>query len=629
MDLETKISELVEVLENEVSTIDKNVFNPLEEAPQPAAPQPAGKFCYSAQLDNIIGKLQELNTGTNQNLIVELAALRTLANLINDRDGENEFNSLKMGYLIDISFFLKKLNFCHYDLPIQLLCSVLLDLDTDWLLKFFWKFLSLRIELFKVLQTDSNLNLSVVKHPGTLLIFVINYKIESLNLNNEKSRDLLKLNLLNLITDLFPHFDKLLINKNFEHNSNGLLNFRDKTARRDYGNNNNSNFYAMKDYYDLQRFLVNPLTPQLKSNLRLLSDFVLKVLLNFKSRNAANSNIYRFTEKKDDNSTENYLKNRNLESVSYYNEKQIHELYQLFNEGSIISTLRSSKGPRKTMITQLYLFINHLLNIYYDSSSTSSSQQLKTYKQTIKFALHDLLDLKRKLINEVDKATASTLSTISTSDVMWQDHVNSNFAKFGLEISEFRAADVDLAQNFEVKKKFWAAWGTPQLSRFWKTETGLGLLVEKSQDGSTEAQGTGDEQDTEADDWIGLRNNRRSQLFQFKNVNSATGVKGLSDAALKAEYDKQRASREQEKLEAKHAERLQRQQFIQEQSDRFQELERKRKLSSQDADLDYDEDAKRPRTSDTATSGTSAAAPGTAALTAAPGAPAAQVDLDY
>jgi len=540
-----------------------------------------------------------IKTESLKNLIVELSLSRVLSNFIDLKTSENDYNLKQIATLIDVSFYLKKNGDSHYDLPYELIKCVIKETSVDWLLKF-WNYFNMRIELIKNTKDDEVLQ--TTKHPGADFIITLNIMLKRYEYNNEPKREELKSNILILTSKLFPISDKHLINKSFNFNNERIneIKFNCKQIR--------SNF---KKFWNLQYFFIDPIKKldndsKFQMFLREVDD-VYQMIYEIENKengplNGGPSSKEKFRDAGSDNTLKNYIKSNltksKIEEIkNFYFKKEFNPSFYI-NETKFDEQITKDQTLRRVVLFQLYFFTCSMISLVNDTDIINN----KKYENKPIYGFVKIIQRKEKQLNQLkrdiqfifqslDKRIFFANQQMASSEITFLQLKIQQFKEFGENIYQECKVDDDkdydeLISIFnkygEFKKKFWAQYGTPAITKHWKIPTGLKLLVKDNGEGTSferinqelgklrnEIKNSTDMDVNNLNSWKALRLARKIHLFKFKHVNESTGVEGLFDPSLKEEDDKKRQIEELGRIEMETKRK----------EEEILELERKRKMS--------------------------------------------------
>lgn len=551
------------------------------------------KFKNNDIIDAI--KLEE-----SKELILELSLSRVISNFLSLKTSENDQNLKQIATLIDFGFYLKQNGDGQYDLPLVLTIIIFREAPVDWLLKF-WSYFDLRVENIKSTKDDQVLQ--GTRYPGSSVIMSLNLRINQFENNNEPAREVLKSKMLTFTSRIFPFADRFLINKKFDINSERTNEIRYKRAVR------NSNFNA---FWRLQTVFNAPLSafeiPRKIDDVFSDMDSVLRLISDIESKQRPHTSSYHkrgFKEPSADNSFENYtrlnLSNAKKEELKeFYSNKEFSPSF-LINEQKFNEQIRQDENLKKVILLQMYILCSFLISLVSDTDVMTNPKfavhKFRRFAKAVQPRISTLLQFKKELqflFQSIEKRIFFTNQQITISEFTFLKLKLDNFKDYEKIYEEFKADDEilgKLKKLGEFKNRFWAQYGTPQITKHWKIPTGLELLEKDAYNGTPDQideeikalrnsiENTDDENVKNLNSWKALRLARKNHLFKFKHVNEATGPEGLFDPSLKVEYDKKKqeedAKREKEEEEKKQEE-------LKKQEEERLELERKRKASEEE-----------------------------------------------
>lgn len=596
--LEEHIYEVSELIEDYVNDFveKKEWFDPIN--------NPITEFSEFKE-NNIVGAIKE-----EKNLVLELSSSRVLANFIDLKTSENDYNLRQTAALIDFSFYLRKEKESRFDLPHLLIAAIIRETSVDWLLKF-WSFLDLRADLIKYGKDDELLQAH--RFPGTTLIIALNLRLKQLEYNNETNRDFLKANILTLSSKIFPITDKYLMNKRFDFNQDIANKYilRNISQRRSL---------AYNAFWRLQPALANPIE-ELTSE-RAISDFmdnISKVYQTIYDIEASQHGPLQGAQSQpkdrtDDNTLETYNRANLIESKrdelrDFYSHKEFNPSF-FINERRFKEQLEKDEFLRRTVLSQLFIFSCWVTNLS-DSPEVQSNpkianHKLKRFSRMIKVA--HFLGLKKDIqyiFQSLDKKIFFVHQQLSLAEAKVL-HLKLTQYKDFTRVYESLKVDDELYTKYDKIKGFrgrnFHEYGTPQISRHWKTATGLDLLAKDISKGTPDqmdqelerlrdsVKNSEDEDVKNLNSWKALRLARKNHLFKFKQINESTGLEGLFDPSLKEEYDKKKQvedakhQKEEEERQAKLKieEEERKQEDLKRQEEEREELDKKRKASEEE-----------------------------------------------
>lgn len=546
---------------------------------------------------------------TEKDTILELSTSRVLANFIDLKTSENDQNLKQIATLVDLTFYFKENNQSRFNLPLLLICLIIKESSVVWLLKF-WNFFELRVDLIKGVKDGEVLQAN--KFPGTNFMVALNLKLKQLENSNEPNRDILRARVLSLSSKVFAISDRSMINRRFEFNeerSNELEIPRSNYRRSKYAT-----------FWKLQHVLANPIKEMVSE--RDIQDFMHNVEESFnliyeieKEQHGGPFEGVKSKEKENhDNSIEYYTK----ASLAESKKEELREFYAsrefspsfFKNEERFNEQLRKDKYLRRAVLSQLYFYACWVINLS-DSPEIQSgpkfaNHKLKRFSRMLK--LGSLLSLKKDIqyiFQSTDKRFFFVNQQFALSDQAFLTLKLSQFSDYVNVYDDFKVDEEfynQLEKIGQFKSKNFHEYGTPQISRHWKTSTGLDLLAKDESNGKSEQidkdlerlresiKTSTDENVKNLNSWKALRLARKKHLFKFKQVNESTGLEGLFDSSLKEEFDKkkqeeelQRAQEEEERQEKFKKEQEEREmEELKKKEEERVELERKRKASEEE-----------------------------------------------
>jgi hypothetical protein len=542
------------------------------------------------------------------------------------RASDNGQNYNHIALLIDLSFYLAEKGLFPFQTSLGLIKRLFNELPSEWLLEF-WPYLHLRTPYIKEKEPD----LAPNRGAGISLIVAINTKIDQLYENNEKSRDYLRSRLLKLRADLFPTFHTLLINKNYE------VNYERANESSVSKEAKGSLFYA---FWELQIFFQDPYDifadrPARRIPLRILSQHLETVHgAIFRIEKEKNG---PFSDRNTDPESDNRLEIYHRDDLTSEQKKSLQEFYDnkefspsfFVSEDKFKDQLRNNDTFRRTILTQMLIscsFIDSVLTklpLKPRKDAKPLHHKIVSLRANItKQQANEIVSTKLKvleLLKHIERRQLfSTRQVVELSEVYFLNQKTQFFIDFTNEFSAFEYDDKlkeVIVKRSSFKPRFWAAYGTAQITRHWKEQTGLDLLAkdesidwrdEIEQNLETLKSKIHDGESKDLNNWKALRLARRTELFKFKHANDETGIDGLYDLSIKTRLDEERSKKDEEtKVEEDKLKEEQRIQRLEEEKDT--DDDKKRKLSEEITD----ETRKKQRQDDT------------------PPSTALSVDLDY
>lgn len=589
----------------------------------------------SADLD-IINNIQDLtiynqkfpipeetdNTSTGTKFVNDVAIHSALSDLINQRATENGQNYKQIALLLDLSFYFEENELIILHGGLSLLQRLFIELPTEWLLEF-WPYINNRVPYIK----EKNPGLTTIRTPGLTFIIAINNRIDLLIGNNEKNRDILRSKLLSLTTDLFPTFNSYLINKFYDINTERLKDSQCNKNTRD-----KSLFHA---FWDLQSVFQDPYhafdRSQRRSRFSIFQNMERVVEEIYKIENELHGPFQGLgkpgaNDAESDNSLKAYKRTDLTEEQKnnlqeFYDKKQFNPSF-FVSEEKFNDQLRNDESFRRVIATQMLITLG-FIDIVISKLPVNKGRNAKPLPFKLQ-AIRDefskqeerrLVQIKiniLELFSNIEKRQFFIgRQIIEFSELYFASQKTQLFTDFANEFSPFECDEKlkeIILKRETFKPRFWAAWGTAQISKHWRTPTGLELLQSDKDDDWKKQFSSNLEklrdlvQKNNAKDlnnWKGLRLARRTELFKFKQADEETGIDGLYDPSIKQGLDEIKRKEEEERLEKeaklKEERAKQKSEEIEEQKKRKanEELtEESRKKSKSDesnelVDLDY------------------------------------------
>lgn len=578
----------------EVSELIENYINDFVEREVDVDPINTGLIDFTKFNGNTITEAIKLED--SKELILELSLSRVISNFLSLKTSENGQNLKQIATLLDFAFYLKQNGDGQYDLPLVLVIIIIREAPVDWLLNF-WGYFDLRIENIK--STKDNQVLQGTRYPGSSVIMSLNLRINQFENNNEPQREVLKSKMLTLTSRIFPFADRFLINKKFDINTERANEIRYKRAVR------NPSFNA---FWRLQNVFNNPLTafdiPRKIDDVFADMDSVLRLISDIESKIRPHTPLNKrgFKEPSFDNSIENYTR-LNLSSAKkdelkeFYSNKEFSPSF-LINEQKFNEQIKQDENLRKVALLQMFILCSFLISLVTDTNVMTDPKfavhKFRRFAKSLQPRISALLQFKKELqflFQSIDKRIFFCNQQLAISELTFLKLKLDNFKDYEKIYEEIKADDDILGKLNklgEFKNRFWAQYGTPQITKHWKIPTGLELLEKDAYNGTSEQidevieslrnsiKNTDDKAVKNLNSWKALRLARKNHLFKFKHVNEATGPEGLFDPSLKVEFDKKK---QEEDARREKEEEEKRQEELKRQEEEKLELERKRKAS--------------------------------------------------
>ncbi|KAH3673689.1 hypothetical protein WICMUC_003505 [Wickerhamomyces mucosus] len=569
--------------------------------------------------DKLTGEVEGL-TQDQTNLLVELSFARALSDLLNRKE-----SLIKVGLLIDLSIVFKEHGKAYYDILVLLIDYVLKYFTIDKLLEF-WNFIDLRVEQIRFLEgkryltllkdESQPISLKNVPHPDKIIFMDINIKLKHLHKSNEPNRDILSAKLLKLSSDIFTPFSKGLINSQFKVNS-------ERTDEYKITNDSAKRKTDFQTFWRLQTYFKNPygISKTVSGLFDVLNDLtqIFRLISNLEADNPER----RIRDADPDNRAEQYnridLSEENrLELQKFYDSKEFNPSFMV-NEARFQEQFKNDYLTRRTIMYQMYILIGFYYQLLTDRDSNKTVlesnrpefieiSRLKTNRRLV----DAVGDLKRKfgnMLKSIEKRVffVAAQARDNTEGYLLVNKL-SDF-KFLLKTFQFYNLDDVFLEKFDKQTRFpvrfWAKFGTSEISNHWKIETGLEKLEKQDFDYDlvdlpSQITKLGDEleqnpQLKELNTWKALRLARRFDLFKFKHVDGFTGLQGyfqpeLKDQLLATRKEKERIEKEEKETE-KEKEKQEREEKEKDQqngkeadvADIDGEESRKRKLDDEEA----------------------------------------------
>jgi hypothetical protein len=507
-----------------------------------------------------IKEFGNFSTHRKKELLVELACSKVLANLINLRDASNDYNYKHIALVVEMGFYLKQIGLARFDLPYLLTQIAINELPVDWLLRF-WSFFEYRIHEYRDIRPGEAL--APTRSAGVTMIITLNLKLRELRRNNEPRRDLLKDKVLYLTSQIFPLFDRCFINKKFEHNM-------DSKNEHPIPKGDKGLFYS---FWDLQEFFQDPIsfvksfnhTDSLKGQIFSVIEH-LRRIEHKKCGPLPGSQAFRQRSVTDtDNTLERYerqdlsesqrvqllaLANRDFSPLFFIDKEKFYE--QLEGDASL----------RKIVWIQLYIvsgYLNYILQGRFTRSSVNSKIDKFQEQYGKRGQLIFLKDVQQDTRRILQHCYPGLMRCLRIYDIIGLYHVNQrlqNYKTFDTYFEELALDDEfwdSMKKRTTIKQRYWAKYGTSEISKHWLINTGLELLEKEDSKGSVAGIGKeleslrDEDKDNELHTWKALRLAKNVHLFKFNQVNDAIGFEGLFDPDLKKEFDDKVAKLDEEK----------------------------------------------------------------------------------
>ncbi|CEP21563.1 unnamed protein product [Cyberlindnera jadinii] len=497
-------------------------------------------------------------TEGGKNLYMELTFSKVLANFINLRDSENNYNYRQISLLLELSLYLKKNGEARFDLPYILVCHIISGLTVTWLLEF-WPYFDLRSAELAMLK--DNERLSPTRSSGVTMMIMLNLKLRELNCNNEPKRDLLKDRILLFTAQIFELFNRSTINKRFDQNLN---------LKREHhlDRNESGSFFS---FWDLQEFFQDPLhfiqsfsrPESCRTQIESAFDTVRRI-----EEKIRNSPGFARKNKPRGNSLEIYeavhFTDEQKARLVEYSQRGFNPLF-LIDKEKFNEQLENDTSFRKIFLVQLYISLAHVNHILFGEVDRIVSRQFERFKSkytpsSLGF-FKDLLNNVKALLKRIYPELAKTLSLLEEQQLSLLNQKAVNFKSFDVLFEDFALSD-DFWDTYKktiaIKPRYWAQYGTAEISNHWKIKTGLELLVtDKSKGTRKDIEQTLETLRERAKDsfgqehdmlqWKALRLAKSIHLFKYAHTNASTGVEGLFDPSLKNSFDQEVSNKDEEK----------------------------------------------------------------------------------
>lgn len=528
-----------ESLESLISEQSQRISDFIEELAQPESFDPLNRPLTDLSSSASISQFDDMG---QKELLVELSCSKVLATLIQLKEPSNDYNYKQIALLCDLAFYLKSIGQARFDLPYILIMMIINENSVNWLLHF-WPYFEWRTSALKELRPAEKL--VPTRSTGVSMVITLNLKLRELRKNNESRRDLLKERVLSLSSDIFPLFDRCFINKRFEQNG-------DTRGEHLFKSDDKAIFHS---FWDMQEFFQDPIRfvdsfsrPEgLKTQITTVLDHIRKIEEKTygqighkrKRANAPNNSVERYERLDLSDSQKNELltlANRDFSPLFFINKEKFQE--QLEGDASL----------RKTFLVQMYITSGYIAQILQGQFVKSLNAKVDSFQN--KYGKRSqwgfLLTLPQDVRKIIQHCHPELMRTLMISNVQQVYHVNQILTNYN-DFDKFYGnlvLDDEFWNSFNkrvaVKPRFWAKYGTSEISRHWTIATGLHRLVSETngslEDMERELNGFRSSKG-DLSTWKALRVAKNIHLFKFNKVNDSTGVEGLYEDSLKDKFD--------------------------------------------------------------------------------------------
>ncbi len=537
--------ELSEHLDHEIRNIPIN-YNPLSEELEGAV--------IRVIVDRWVSN-SSLQNHPQLHLIVELSAKNLLYQYSKDLKDDRNTQITLITILLDVMAFIASQGLAETSLP-HLLIEELFDVQVISWCQTFWSYLESRVSTLAS-------NIIGTRAPGTVLIRLCNALLRRLS----KSRDaVFGGKILIFLANAFPLSEKSGLNIRAEFNVENKAILEDDTESTETKNLTSEEKEQKKIYqafWSLQSLYRDPVSifgsDELLQQLKEKMTLVIETITNAeKSIAVQNNKLHSINSSTDQNRNEKESK----EDEESTGENIINDVR--LTSSKLFDLQLKDRTFRRVFLCQTLIIVEFFLSL--TKERREAVEKLLPPKKTHKWSFILPEDdkkffekIKYKLGKhspiDTDAPFARTLSTIIQRDENWQNWKLKQCPSFELGClpsSEYTTAKAKLETFKQSKRPFWIKMGSTPLSKVWKKEHGLELLVTPFQP-KTAAQYNDEiikleeklkNDDISSDDkvkyenlislntWRGLRSYRTENWMEFGNFTRKTGLKGLFNPEL-------------------------------------------------------------------------------------------------